>query len=90
MRNHEFGSHVNIHRIAFDAGDILLMFTDGLVEAKNPTREEFGYEKLKNLLLLTADQDIEKIKNTIIDELYRFCEMKNPEDDYSMVILKFK
>ncbi|HLF33105.1 MAG TPA: GAF domain-containing SpoIIE family protein phosphatase, partial [Cyclobacteriaceae bacterium] len=90
MRNHEFGSHVNIHRIVFEAGDILLMFTDGLVEAKNPAREEFGYEKLKNLLLLTADQDIEKIKNTIIDELYRFCEMKNPEDDYSMVILKFK
>ena len=60
MRNQEFKSHVNIHRIEFEAGDIILLFTDGITEAKNLKREEFGYERLKNLLLECAAISPEK------------------------------
>ena len=90
MRNQEFKSHVNIHRIEFEAGDLLLLFTDGIIEAKNFKREEFGYERLKNLLISNASLNPEELKELIINELYRFCDSKNPDDDYSMVILKFK
>jgi serine phosphatase RsbU (regulator of sigma subunit) len=90
MRNQEFKSHVNIHRIEFEADDILLLFTDGIIEAKNLKREEFGYERLKNLLISNSHQNPDKIKEIIIFELYRFCETKSPEDDYSMIILKFR
>jgi phosphoserine phosphatase RsbU/P len=90
LRNQEFKSHVNIHRIEFEAGDIILLFTDGITEAKNLKREEFGYERLKTLLTDHSSQSPEKIKEAINDELFRFCESNHPEDDYSMVILKFK
>ncbi len=90
MRNQEFNSHVNIHRIEFEAGDVLFLFTDGITEAKNLKREEFGYERLKNLIQSNATLSPEKLKEIVIEELFRFCESKDPEDDYSMVILKFK
>ena len=90
LRNQEFMSHVNIRRIEFEANDVLLMFTDGISEAKNADREEFGYERLKKLFNALAYLTPEKIKDSIIEELHRFCGTNQPEDDYSMVILKFK
>jgi sigma-B regulation protein RsbU (phosphoserine phosphatase) len=90
MRNQEFNSHVNIHRIEFEAGDVLLMFTDGIIEAKNYKREEFGYERLQNLLISNASHQPEEIRASIISDLYHFCDSKDPDDDYSLVILKFK
>ena len=90
MRNQGFKSHVNIHRIEFEAGDILFLFTDGITEAKNLNREEFGYERLKDLVVRNASGSPESIKESVIGDLLRFCESKDPEDDYSMVILKFK
>ncbi len=90
LRNQEFMSHVNILRIEFEAGDVLFLFTDGITEAKNLKREEFGYERLKNLVARNASQRPEKLREIVNEELFRFCESNNPEDDYSMVILKFK
>jgi serine phosphatase RsbU (regulator of sigma subunit) len=90
LRNHEFRSHVNILRIEFEAGDLLFMFTDGIVEAKNRNREEFGYERLKEIIVRNAGHSPEYLRDAIIQELFRFCDAGNPEDDYTMVILKFK
>ena len=90
LRNQEFKSHVNIHRIEFEAGDIIFLFTDGITEAKNLKREEFGYERLKNLLIECAQLNPDEIKDRVNEQLFSFCESNHPEDDYSMVILKFK
>jgi len=37
-----------------DPGDLLVMYTDGIVEAPNPAGDEFGEERLIETLGVTA------------------------------------
>ena len=90
LRNNEFHEYVNNDRISFNGGDLLVLFTDGITEARNHRGEEFGYDKLKNLVIRNAEKTPEEIKNEIIDSLYDYCETKSPDDDYTLIIIKFK
>jgi len=89
LRNNEFQEYVNNDRIKFNAGDLLILFTDGITEARNIQGKEFGYDRLKKLVLKNADNSPEGMKNEIIGALYDHCESKAPDDDYTLIIIKF-
>jgi len=69
----------------------MILYTDGIVEAKNQLGQEFGYDNLKRCLDETHFLDsTEKIKEKIIENLYDFVgEDTLPEDDYSLLVVKF-
>ncbi len=90
LRNNEFQKYVNNDRIFFEQEDLLVLYTDGITEARNYKDEEFGYERLKKLILENAGQPPEKIKESIIDALYMYCKTNAPNDDYTLIIIKFK
>src|SRR5690606_32758595 len=46
----EFGDLLEVETIDLKAGDRLLMFTDGLTEAMNADGEEFGMERILDLM----------------------------------------
>jgi phosphoserine phosphatase RsbU/P len=74
---------------AYNPQDILLLYTDGIVEAKNSEKEEYGYERLKIILEKNHHQTSEKINQAIIEDLYEFCGTEKLDDDYTLVIIKF-
>ena len=90
IRNNEFDSYVNLDSISYQKGDILVLFTDGITEARNSSREDFGYDRLKELVVVNADKDPEGIINEILNDLYQFCGEKVSEDDFTVLIIKFK
>jgi phosphoserine phosphatase RsbU/P len=90
LRNNEFQDYVNKDKIAFKEEDLLVLFTDGITEARNPQGEEFGYDRLKELVIKNAGKDPEGLKNMIISSLFDYCETKSPHDDYTVIIIKFK
>lgn len=90
LRNIEFQQYVNKDKIPFEEGDLLVLFTDGITEARNLNGEEFGYDRLKQLVLKNANKDPDSIKDEIITALYNYCETKSPDDDYTVIIIKFK
>jgi serine phosphatase RsbU (regulator of sigma subunit) len=90
LRNNEFQDYVNNDRIQFNEEDLLVLFTDGITEARNRNGKEFGYERLKNLLMNNATESPEEIKNTLIRSLYDYCGTNTPDDDYTLIIIKFK
>jgi serine phosphatase RsbU (regulator of sigma subunit) len=89
IRNHKFDDYNDVIEFAYNPQDILLLYTDGIVEAKNHLREEYGYERLKIILENTHHLSSEKINQAIIEDLYNFCGTKKMEDDYTLVIIKF-
>jgi len=73
---------------ALAAGDILLLHTDGLVEAKNDTGDYFGTERLSNLLKSLRNEDPQEIIAKIFNELASFTGNSSQADDVSLVAIK--
>lgn len=69
-------------------GDLLIFFTDGLVEEKNALKEPFGTERLLSLCRSTHDQSPESMKMIIMKAVTDFHSGKHFSDDLSLLIFK--
>ncbi len=74
--------------VELQAGDILLLYTDGAVEALNFADEQFGRARLAESLMRYADQPAERIVQNINWDLRRFRGLADRLDDLSLVALK--
>jgi len=90
MRNDSFGNFIEESQFKFDKDDILVLYTDGISEAKNHENEEFGFDRMLNLLQQNAHYDPVMIQKVFISKLYEFCHEVDLDDDYTMVVIKFK
>ncbi len=90
LRNSEYDQYVEEHNIAYEPGDLLLLYTDGIIEAKNENNQQFGLEYLEPSLLNHIDEPLEEIKNGIIGDLMKFLNGNKLDDDYSLAIVRFK
>lgn len=70
--------------------DLILMFTDGVSEAKDKFDNEFSDEKLEALALNSADKSAEEILKIITDEVHKFASGTHQSDDITMLVLKVK
>ncbi|MEX2336852.1 MAG: GAF domain-containing SpoIIE family protein phosphatase [Fulvivirga sp.] len=90
LRNNEFGNYVQTNTFKYKSGDIVVLYTDGITEAKNSRGEEFGYDRLQQLIEEVHDKTVLEIQQTLISKLYEFTETKSIDDDYTTLIIKFK
>ena len=89
IRGEQYVQHIESQELAYQPGDILVLYTDGIVEAKNSENEEFGYDKLQNLLYLHRHLKTSQIGDRIVEELYNFTGTKDLDDDHTFLIIKF-
>ncbi len=90
LRNSNFHKYVQVNEFTINTGDIIILYTDGITEACNPNKEQFGYDKLETSLVKYANLSPERIQEGIINDLYEFCGKTSLEDDYTLLIVKFK
>lgn len=90
IRNDSYANYVQHREFTYRSGDVLILYTDGITEAKNYKGEEFGYERLAEIVNRVARQSAIEIQQSIIRELYDFCGKSGIDDDYTTVIVKFK
>jgi serine phosphatase RsbU (regulator of sigma subunit) len=90
LRNSSFEKYIHEKEVFYKKDDILVLFTDGIVEAKNEHSEEFGYERLKNVLTENHKRTAAEIQQKLIDQVYDFIGSNTlPDDDYSLLVIKF-
>ena len=89
LRNDDFKNYIQTDCFNYKRGDIVLLYTDGITEAKNMKGEEFGYDRLRDFLQRVSGQDLESIQKTLIEELYEFTGTSAIDDDYTTLIIKF-
>jgi serine phosphatase RsbU (regulator of sigma subunit) len=73
--------------IVLEAGEVLLLYSDGLVEAHDPQREMFGFPRLK--ALVAKHGEVGALGDLLMEELYSFVgEDWEQEDDITLLTLK--
>ena len=70
-------------------GQILVLTTDGVLEAHNKKGEMFGRDRVKEIIRRYADLGAEGIRLAIIDAVTAFRGEAQQEDDITLVVLKF-
>ena len=74
--------------LAFGPGDLLAIFSDGVTEAESPEGEEYGDDRLADLLRASQDESAESIVEKIVADVDRFTEGAPAADDVTVVIAR--
>ena len=69
-------------------GDLILLYTDGLIEAENADKEFFGLERVKSVLLQNIQESPQHIINSLIDAIQQFCLKTTFADDITLMVFK--
>ncbi|OOG69314.1 GAF domain-containing SpoIIE family protein phosphatase [Algoriphagus sp. A40] len=91
LRNKQYENHVQEKTFTYEPEDILVLITDGIVEAKNQKGNQFGFERIRSLVEIHHSKSARQIQNQLIDSLHLFVGGDGMiDDDYSMMVVKFQ
>ncbi len=74
--------------IALEPGDLLLLYTDGIVEARNPEGEQFGDGRLRKLLTDGGALPPDMLADRIYAATREHSRDSTQQDDITLLILK--
>jgi sigma-B regulation protein RsbU (phosphoserine phosphatase) len=77
-------------RLRLSAGDILLMYTDGVIEAMNEQGKQYGRKNLAMALRRSRDLPVREIAEAIIGEVQDFSGKTRQHDDETVVVVRAK
>jgi sigma-B regulation protein RsbU (phosphoserine phosphatase) len=70
------------------AGDLLLIFSDGISEAESETEEEYGEERLTKFAIEHRALSADELRNAIFEEIDAWSGTRERGDDQTLVIVK--
>ncbi len=71
-----------------DKNDLVVLYTDGIVEAANPKFEFYGEARLKEAIKKYQDLSAKDICHNILDEVQKFGANGKYSDDKTIVVIK--
>ena len=71
-------------------GDVLVLYTDGIVEAENQHGDLFGLERFQDAIRRHADKSSKLMYHQLLREVYIFQDEQFNRDDITLLILKVK
>ncbi|GBD35596.1 Phosphoserine phosphatase RsbU [bacterium HR36] len=74
------------HRVPLEAGDRILLVTDGVTETRNERGELFGAERVEETLRQTAGTSPRNVVQTLADRLHEFRGSLPQSDDVTIVV----
>ena len=85
-----FSELLEEHTQPLTAGDVIVLYTDGITEAMTADGDLFGDEALSRVVLANQDLDAAGIRERILRDVRAFVGDAEPHDDMTMVVLKLK
>ncbi len=69
-------------------GDVVLFYTDGLSEAEDEQGEQYGEERILQVLKENRHLQPDGIQTKLIDDVQNFLGEVSPQDDLTLIVLK--
>ena len=79
----------NATTVEVEPGDLLVMYSDGLVEAANAADDEYGEERLEALLRSHFNETPAKIRESLMTSWVSFSPKSDARDDLTITIIRF-
>ena len=73
--------------LRLEPGDLLVLYTDGVTEAMNGEREQFGLERFAELVKAHADDPVDRVCNALHGAVLDWC--KVPDDDVTLLVARY-
>lgn len=77
----EYGTHLDI-------GDVLVLYTDGIVEAENAGGELYGMDRMCRVLAENWREPSDVIRTALVDDVVGFIGDEKVHDDVTLVVFK--
>jgi sigma-B regulation protein RsbU (phosphoserine phosphatase) len=69
-------------------GDVILLMTDGIVEAMNGQRDLYGFPRLEAILNACDMSSAQGVVDTVFESIFEFMEGVPPHDDMTLVVVR--
>lgn len=86
----EISDFINHTLIKLNPGDGVVLYTDGIPEAYNIDKEQYGIERLCEVVSQNWDSSAEEIKQAVADDVKQFIGSQKVFDDITLVVIKQK
>jgi serine phosphatase RsbU (regulator of sigma subunit) len=83
-----FDRTLELEKITLGAGDLLILYSDGISEAMNESREEYGEMRLQAVASRADGMSASKVKDLILGDVRSFLGRTPPQDDQTLVVVK--
>jgi sigma-B regulation protein RsbU (phosphoserine phosphatase) len=78
------------HTVEFAAGDRLVLYSDGLIEAIDDDGEPFGFERFEKTIAASGHLSADEMKKALLSSVRKFTRNRPPEDDQTLVVVAFE
>ncbi|MCK6622642.1 MAG: SpoIIE family protein phosphatase [Calditrichaceae bacterium] len=83
-----FSKIIKDRSVTIETGDILIFYTDGITEAMNPRGDEFGEERLYEIIHQFGDRSAREILEQVRQNVFGFTASAPQHDDFTLVVVK--
>jgi serine phosphatase RsbU (regulator of sigma subunit) len=77
-------------QLPLNPGDIVILYTDGITEAENLEKTQYGLERLCDVASRNWQRSAEDIKQAIVDNVQQYIGEQKIFDDMTLLIIKRK
>ncbi len=73
--------------VQLEPGDVMVLYTDGLTEAADARREQFGVERLAQIVEASRERSVDEIRDLIFDAVQGWTSER--VDDMTVLVLRY-
>ena len=84
----KFNSILEETSIQMKGKGTIVLYTDGVIEARNQEGHEYGEERLMELMKECKNSSAKELKEKIIESVTGFCDQTPLHDDLTFIVLK--
>ncbi|HEY9665298.1 MAG TPA: SpoIIE family protein phosphatase, partial [Coleofasciculaceae cyanobacterium] len=86
----EIADFIASEQVQLNPGDVVVLYTDGITEAFDIDRKQYGIERLCEVVQRNCDCTAQEIRQVIIEDVRRHIGEQKLFDDITLVVLKQK
>ena len=76
--------------VSIEPDDLLVIFSDGIVESADPQEEEYGEKRLAEVIKANFNKGVEEIRASVLMSVKEFAAGVPPADDLTFVVVRFR